>query len=343
MKAAIFEKPGLENLRIRDNAEQPKISDHDILIKVKLAGINPIDHFVVSGALPKIDPLPHIPGAESSGIIEEVGSHVNDNNFKKGDRVIVHNKVFDGTCDMCLNGLDMLCRNGGLIGAITNGGFAEYIAVPERNVFKIPDDLDWELAASLPVTSLTPYHALKEATLKVNEFLLVFGASGNTGMVAVQLGKKMGAKVIGVSKDNWIKTDFGADYIISDYDKVVENVKNITQGKMADVVVNSLGIGTWDSSFASVGINGRWVAFGGLTGADVKLNVQALYSNQIKLIGSTGGTRKELQELIDISSSKQLKVRVWKKFDLKDAKEALQSLFAKERDGRILLDINSSV
>jgi NADPH:quinone reductase-like Zn-dependent oxidoreductase len=340
MKAAIFEKPGLENLRVTDNAEQPKISDHEILIKVKLAGINPIDHFVVSGALPKIDPLPHIPGAESSGIIEEVGSHVNNNNFKKGDRVIVHNKVFDGTCDMCLNGLDMLCRNGGLIGAITNGGFAEYIGVPERNVFKIPDDMDWDLAASLPVTSLTPYHALKEASLKVNEFLLVFGASGNTGMVAVQLGKKMGARVIGVSKDNWIKTDFGADYIISDYDKVVENVKNITQGKMADVVVNSLGIGTWDSSFASVGINGRWVAFGGLTGADVKLNVQALYSKQIKLIGSTGGTRKELQELIDISSSKQLKVRVWKKFDLKDTKEALQSLFAKERDGRILLDID---
>ena len=340
MKAAIFEKPGLENLRVTDNAEQPKISDHDILIKVKLAGINPIDHFVVSGALPKIDPLPHIPGAESSGIIEEVRSHVNNNNFKKGDRVIVHNKVFDGTCDMCLNGLDMLCRNGGLIGAITNGGFAEYIGVPERNVFKIPDDMDWDLAASLPVTSLTPYHALKEASLKVNEFLLVFGASGNTGMVAVQLGKKMGARVIGVSKDNWIKTDFGADYIISDYDKVVENVKNITQGKMADVVVNSLGIGTWDSSFASVGINGRWVAFGGLTGADVKLNVQALYSKQIKLTGSTGGTRKELQELIDISSSKQLKVRVWKKFDLKDTKEALQSLFAKERDGRILLDID---
>jgi NADPH:quinone reductase-like Zn-dependent oxidoreductase len=340
MKAAIFEKPGLENLRVTDNVELPKISDHDILIKVKMAGVNPIDNFVVSGALPKIDPLPHVPGAESAGIIEEIGSHVNNNNFKKGDRVIVHNKVFDGTCDMCLNGLDMICRNGGLIGAITNGGFAQYIAVPERNVFKIPDDIDWDLAASLPVTSLTPYHALKEASLKTNEFLVVFGASGNTGMIAVQLGKKMGAKVVAVSKDNWIKTDFGADYIISDYDKVVENVKNITQGKMADVVVNSLGINTWDSIFASVGINGRWAAFGGLTGADVKLNVQALYSKQIKLIGSTGGTRKELHDLIDISSSNQLKVRVWKKFNLEETKEALQSLFAKERDGRILLDID---
>ena len=340
MKAAIFEKPGLENLKVIDNVQGPKISDHDVLIKVIVAGINPIDYFVVSGALPKLNPLPHIPGAESSGIVEQVGSHVNsNNNIKEGDRVIVHNKVFDGNCDMCLNGLDMLCRNGGLIGAITNGGFAEYIAVPERNVFKIPNDMDWDLAASLPVTSLTPYHALNEASLKINEFLLVFGASGNTGMIAVQLGKKMGAKVIAVSKDDWIKTDFGSDYIISDYDRVTEKVKEITNGKMADVVVNSLGIGTWDSSFASVGINGRWVAFGGLTGADVKLNVQSLYSKQIKLIGSTGGTRKELQELVDISSSKELKIRVWKKFKLNNIKEALEALFAKDRDGRILLEV----
>jgi NADPH:quinone reductase-like Zn-dependent oxidoreductase len=338
MRAAIFERPGIENLKVVDNAERPKIGDHDVLIQVKVAGVNPIDYFVVSGSLPKLDPIPHIPGAESSGTVKEVGSHVNEDRIKKGDRVIIHNKVFDGTCDMCLNGLDMLCRNGGLIGAITNGGFAEYISVPEKNVFKIPDNLDWNLAASLPVTSLTPYHALKEASLKINEHVLVFGASGNTGMIAVQICKKMGAKVIAVSKDRWIKSEFGANYIIGDYDKVAEQVKEITQGKMADVVLNSLGIGTWDSSFASVGINGRWVAFGGLTGADVKLNVQSLYSKQIKLIGSTGGTRKEMQELIDISP--ELKVRVWKKFDLENTKEALQSLFAKERDGRILLNIS---
>ena len=92
---------------------------------------------------------------------------------------------------------------------------------------------------------------------------------GNTGMMAVQFGKKMGAKVIAVSKDNWITTDFGADYIISDYDKVVEQVNDITQGKMADVVLNSLGANTWENSFSCVGINGRWVTFGGLTGAEL--------------------------------------------------------------------------
>ena len=340
MRAAIFEAPGLDNLKVIDNAEDPKINDHDILIRIKVAGVNPIDNLVVSGMLPKIVPYPHIPGAESSGIVEQIGSHVSNDNIKIGDRVVVHNKVFDGTCDMCLNGLDMICRNGGLIGAITNGGFAEYISVPERNVFKVPDDLNWDVAASLPVTSLTPYHALNEASVKLDEFLLVFGASGSTGMIAVQLGKKMGTRVIAVSRNNWIKTDFGADYVINDYDKIVEQVKEITQGKMAEVVMNSLGIGTWESSIESVGINGRLVTFGGLTGADVKLNVQSLYRKQIKLIGSTGGTRKELLDLITIASKEGLKVKVWKKFKLDDVKEAVQALFSKEREGRILLDIS---
>ena len=104
----------------------------------------------------------------------------------------------------------------------------------------------------------------------------------------------MGAKVIAVSKDNWIKTDFGADYIISDYDKVVEQVKDITQGKMADVVLNSLGVNTWENSFSCVGLNGRWVTFGGLTGADVKLNVQSMYSKKIKLVGFTGWDKKRV-------------------------------------------------
>jgi NADPH:quinone reductase-like Zn-dependent oxidoreductase len=339
MKAAIFEAPGLDNLKVIDNVDEPKIGGHDVLIKVKLAGVNPIDHIVVSGMLPRIVPFPHIPGAESSGIVEQVGSEINDGSIRKGDRVVVYNNISDGICDMCLNGLDMICRNGGLIGAITNGGFAEYISVPERNVFKVPDKMDWEVAASLPLTSLTPYHALNEASIKLNEYLLVFGASGNTGMIAVQLGKKMGARVIAVSRDIWIKSDFGADFVISDYDKIAENVKEITHGKMADVVLNSLGIGTWDSSFASIGINGRLVTFGGLTGADVKLNVQSLYRQQIKLLGSTGGTRNELRELIDIASTNGLKVKVWKKLKLDDVKEALQGLFAKDRDGRILLEV----
>jgi NADPH:quinone reductase-like Zn-dependent oxidoreductase len=188
--------------------------------------------------------------------------------------------LFDGTCDICLNQSEMLCRNGGIIGVVTNGGFAEYISVPERNVFKIPAEMDWDLAASLSISMLTAFHALKEASLKAIDCLIVCGASWNTGMMALQFGKKIGTKVIGVSKQHWI-TDFGADYVIGDYDNVVEKVDEITEGRMADVVFNSLGVKTWDSSFASVGVNGRLVTFGILTGANIKLNIQSLYAKQL--------------------------------------------------------------
>ena len=179
--------------------------------------------------MPGIKPIPHIPGAESAGIIEKVGGHVAT--LKEGDKVVVYNSIFDGTCDMCLSGDEMLCRKAGIFGVITNGGFVDYISAAEKNVFKIPDNVQWDIAASLATTTKTPYHALREASLTLHEFLVIFGASGNTGMMAVQFGKKMGAKVIAVSKDKWIKTDFGADYIISDYDKVVEQVKDITRCK----------------------------------------------------------------------------------------------------------------
>jgi NADPH:quinone reductase-like Zn-dependent oxidoreductase len=91
MKAAIFEKPGLDNLKVEDSAEKPKPTDHTVLIRVRTVGVNPIDYFAVSGAR-EVKPLPHIPGAEISGTIEKLGDHVEEGNLKEGDKVIIHNK-----------------------------------------------------------------------------------------------------------------------------------------------------------------------------------------------------------------------------------------------------------
>ncbi|HEY4674906.1 MAG TPA: alcohol dehydrogenase catalytic domain-containing protein, partial [Candidatus Bathyarchaeia archaeon] len=235
MKALIFEKNGLENLQVRD-LETPSAGPDDVLVKVKMAGVNPIDFHAVEG-IPNVKPMPHIPGAEFAGIVDEVGSHVST--LKKGDKVTIYSRVFDSLCDMCISNNEMLCRNGGIIGVVSNGGYAEYVAIPEKNAFKIPDNLSWDMAASLPVAALTPYHALKMAELTINENLVVFGASGNTGMFAVQLGKKFGANVIAVSSKTWVK-DLGADYVAS-HEDAIEKIREATSGRMADVVLNSLG------------------------------------------------------------------------------------------------------
>ena len=364
MRAAIFEKQGFENLKIKDNVQNPEVSDYDVLIKVISAGVNPIDYYVISGyrtiqqqkkkeiqlkqkappisELP-VNPLPHIPGAEFTGVVEKIGSHVRT--VKKGDRVTIYNRVFDNTCDMCIRGNEMLCRTGGIISVVNNGGFSEYVSIPERNVFKIPDNIDWNMSVSLPVSGLTAFHALKEAQLKINDSLLLFGASGNTGMIAVQLAKRMASRVIAVSTKKWIKEEYGADYLITDYNRVIDKVKEITNAKMADIVINSLGKDTWKDSFSSIGINGRWISFGTMTGSNVELNIQELYSKQIKLIGSNGGNREDFRELIEFVSYSNtigdpLKIKVWKRFNLENIEQAFKALIDKTREGRVLLDIN---
>ncbi len=117
MKAVIFEKQGLDNLHLNEDIELATITEHDVLVKVNAAGVNPIDYFTVSNAT-GINPLPHIPGAEITGIVTKVGKHVTS--LKEDDRVVFYNKIFDGTCDMCFGGNEMLCRNGKIIGVNTN-------------------------------------------------------------------------------------------------------------------------------------------------------------------------------------------------------------------------------
>ncbi|EQD28781.1 Alcohol dehydrogenase GroES domain protein, partial [mine drainage metagenome] len=122
---------------------------------------------------------------------------------------------------------------------LSNGGFAEYVALDEKNAVKIGDEISWEMAASIPIAALTPYHALNLAGLGRGESFVAFGASGNTGLFALQFAKEIGATVIAVSGKDWV-SEYGADYIVP-RDSVQAEVSRITSNKMADVVMNSLG------------------------------------------------------------------------------------------------------
>lgn len=333
MMACLFHRPGLENLTIAD-IPLPEFNDNEVLVEVRMAGVNPVDSFAVKGTRP-VKPIPHVPGAEFAGIVRETGSKVE--HVRKGDYVIVYPRIFDSMCDTCLQGKEMLCRNGGIIGIVTNGGFAEYAAVPSKNVFKVDENMSWELAASIPVSALTAYHALVQSRLVWNDLVVVVGASGNTGMFAVQFAKMMGARVVGISRKEWVR-DYGADLVV-DLDHAFEKINEFSMGRMADVVLDSLGAKTFGRSFQLLGVSGRMVTFGALTGGDVTLSISSLYNKSIKIIGTTGGTRKEMVDIINNSS--RLKVRVWKKFNLEDVRTAIESLSAEGRDGRIFLDLQT--
>jgi NADPH:quinone reductase-like Zn-dependent oxidoreductase len=215
------------------------------------------------------------------------------------------------------------------------GGFAEYAVIPSRNTFKIGEDMSWETAASIPISALTAYHALVQSKVRSGESVVIIGASGNTGMFAVQLAKMMGAKVIAVSRKKWIE-EFGATLCVG-IDQVQYKVNEITDGRMADVVVDPLGSKTFEVSFGLLGLSGRLVTFGTLTGGNAMLPLSKLYSKQISVIGTTGGTRREMTNIIE--NHKRLKVRVWKKFNLDDIRSAIEALSSSERSGRIFLEV----
>ncbi|MGC9179360.1 MAG: alcohol dehydrogenase catalytic domain-containing protein [Vulcanisaeta sp.] len=336
MRAVVFDRPGMENVRIMD-VEAPRPGPNEVLVRVKYAGVNPVDYFTINRGG---KPMPHIPGAEFAGVIEEVGSNVRG--VSVGDEIVIYNRLFDGSCRYCLIGHEELCVNGGLIGVVTNGGFAEYVVVPATNVIRIPKSVSLEEAATLPVGALTAWHMVFDrAGVKSGELVVVFGATGNVGSYAVQFTKLAGATVVAVSRKASKVRDalmgLGADYVVTPEEAQVL-VNELSNGLGADLVVDAVGQATWNLSFQLVARYGRWVTAGALTGGDATLSLPSLYSREIAVIGSTGGTRAELIKLLDLLSKRRIKAPIYSKMSLDRVKEAFDAMFRSEdRVGKVLL------
>lgn len=341
MKALFFNKPGIENLIFSDY-QLPDIRDDEVLVETKCTSVNPIDYYTVTGIhgvngpAMKINPYPHIAGSEIAGTIKSKGERVN-NTIREGDRVIIYNRVFDGICKYCKNSHQMLCENGGMIGISRNGGFAEYVIVPQQNIIKIPDELDWELASGLSIAGLTAYNAIQESRLKSKENLVIFGASGNTGLFCTQIGKLIDAITISLSSKSWIK-EYGADYVLPIDENLREKILEITNGTMADVVINSLGENTWAKGMDIVGKLGRIITFGVLTGGNLYIDGRLLYNKQITIKGTTGGSVEGLLNLIEMAKEQNIRTKIWKRYSLEDSKIAIEKIFDKNREGRIIIE-----
>ncbi len=331
MRANLLTGFSIDSLRFTE-VQDPVPGMGEVLIRVVASGVNPVDYYTVSGSR-SVSPMPHIPGVEVAGEVTDVGDGVKG--LKPGDRVIVYPRVFDGTCDLCIAGHEHLCRNGGVWGVVTNGGWAELALASASNVVRLPEGVDWDLAASLPVSALTPFHALLEAGLTPGDVVVVVGASGNTGQFAVQLAKLMGARVLAVTSKEWLR-EFGADEV-APLSQSSEALSRMTGGRLADLVIDSIGRSTLSTSLRLLDRRGKLVTFGALTGEAQPASIVDIYSRELRIIGTTGGTRRELNRLVDLAARGLLKVKVWKRLDISEARDGLGLLFSKERDGRILI------
>jgi 2-desacetyl-2-hydroxyethyl bacteriochlorophyllide A dehydrogenase len=289
------------------NIPVPEVGPQDVLVKVKAAGICHSDAHYRAGVSP-VRPLPMTLGHEVAGIVEEVGETVAGT--QPGDRVCLHYMVTCGNCEYCHMGSEQFCTSGSMIGKYRPGGYAEYISLASRSVFKLPEEIPFEQGAIMMCSASTSFHALQKARVKAGEAVAVFGIGG-LGMSAVQLAYAVGAShVFGVDLNSdklTLAEEYGAIPINAGQVDAVEEIKRLTHGKGADVALELIGLPiTMRQAIECVGIFGR-VALVGLNEKTIEINPYVeILCKEAEIIGVSDHLAKEIPTLIDFARSGKL-------------------------------------
>ena len=303
MRAVRLPAPGH---RVEDaEVPMPSCGPGDVLVRVRAAGICHSDVHYRAGRS-RVDPLPLTLGHEIAGEIVEVGQHAHHHSV--GDSVCLHYLITCGQCDDCLAGREQFCATGKMLGHFTDGGWAEYIAVPARNAVPLPPSVPFAQGAVMMCSSATSLHALRKGRLKAGETVLVVGAGG-LGMSAVQLARALGASdVIAVDRDPMklaLAERFGARTIRAtdlSPDDVVAQVRAMTKGRGVDVALELVGNpDTMRTALQSLAPLGRAVVVGL---SDINLPVDTyrdLIGREAELIGSNDHLLSELYELVEMA------------------------------------------
>ena len=278
---------GNEKLEYTGNAPEPQgsLDNNDILLRVTALGLCSTDVHVIQGKVRFIDP-PHVLGHEIAGVVEKTGANVS--RVKPGDRVTVDSVVGCGTCSLCLRGSTQFCPDGFEIGQTATGGIQEYLVIPERNVYTIPDSISDEEAA---IMDTEVFGALMKPGIEKGSTLFVIGP-GPAGLVAVQLAKIMGAgKIIlaGTRPERLeIGKRLGADITINvKTEDALEAIKAATDGRGADMVFEGAGSpASLDLAFDAAAVQGKVVLYGVYGSPVEKVNVDTVILKDLVLYGA---------------------------------------------------------
>lgn len=340
MKAIRLVTPG-QPLELREVAV-PAVRPQDVLVRVKAAGICHSDaHYRAGRSL--VRPLPLTLGHEVAGVVETVGPGVSQ--FHPGDRVCVHYLATCGTCGYCQQGNEQFCSSGVMMGKFRDGGFAEYVAMPARSVFRLPEEISFEQGAILMCSSATALHALNKARLRPGESVAVFGVGG-LGLSAVQLAKVFGASpvyAVDVKPAALARAaQFGAMPVHAAACDPVEELGRLTGGRGVDVALELIGLPlTMRQAVGCLAILGR-AALAGITERTFEVApYMEILNKEAEIIGVSDHLAQELPRLLEWARSKALDLSgvITRTLPLKAeaVNKALDDLERFEVDGRMVI------
>lgn len=305
MRAVRMVRPGrpleLQQIRV------PPIGEKDILVRVRAAGICHSDAHYRAGRS-RMGRLPITLGHEVAGEVERIGSQVT--HVKAGERVCLHYNISCGECDHCQMGNDQFCGTVRMIGHHVDGGYAEYIAMPERNAIHLPDEISFAEGATLMCASATAFHALHKARLKAGETVAVFGVGG-LGLSAIQLAEALGAvKVfaVDIKRDKLeLASEYGAVPVDASRVDAIEEIREFTAGKGVNVALELIGLPeTMGQAIDLLDVMGRAVIVG-LTDQPLSLDTyNQVLGKEAEIIGSNDHLLQELPVLVDMARKRIL-------------------------------------
>jgi NADPH:quinone reductase-like Zn-dependent oxidoreductase len=354
MKAAYFSQHGGPEVMTYGDLPAPEPKPGQALVQIKAAAMNRVDKWVRDGWPGLKLALPHIPGSDGAGVVAAVGgSHVGAGlapapgqpqglPLQVGDRVVLNTNVGCGYCEMCVAGTDNLCFNWHLFGETVDGANAEYVAIHERQLLRLPEGFPFEQAAAAGLVFHTAWHSLiTKGQLRPGETVLIVGAGGGVNTASIQIAKLAGCRVYVVGSDeNKLARaqSLGADVLIDrskeDWGK---KIFQLTDKRGVDVVVDNVGAATMMTSLRAARRGGRVLTVGNTSGPKFEIDNRYLFGKHLSLIGSTMGTRADFATVMGLVFAGKLHAPIDSTFPLSEIRAAHEKMERGEVFGKIVL------
>jgi NADPH:quinone reductase-like Zn-dependent oxidoreductase len=333
---------GLQHLRVQELPEPTIHGPDQVLVRVHAVALNRLDLFVAEG-LPGVSySFPHVMGSDGAGTVQQVGAAVTQ--VRPGDRVMVNPTLSCGRCPACIEGEDSLCADLRILGEHVPGTAAEYIVVPADNLALVPPPMPWSQAAAFSLATLTAWRMLTtRARVQAGETVLIWGIGGGVALAALQIARLLGARTIvtsGAAAKLEAARALGADELLNHRKADVANeVRKLTGGRGADVVIDSVGEQSWQGSLRSLRRGGRLVICGATSGPMISLDLRRLFWHQWSIQGSTMGNRREYAEIVRLAGEGKLWPVVDRVVPLTEAAGAFERLNRGEQVGKLVIEV----